>query len=70
MLDQAALNLVDDIGRRLHQMTGEPRNKEYLLQRLQKLPIARVNAAAVLGTAGRRGERSAFVRLWIITLYK
>ena len=36
MLGQAAhaLDLVNDIGRRLHRMTGEPRCKEYLLQRL------------------------------------
>ena len=49
VLGQAALDLVDDIGRRLHRMTGEPRSKEY-----------GGNAAAVLGTAGRSGERDPF----------
>ena len=59
VLGQAALDLVDDIGRRLHRMTGEPRSKEYLLQRLS-IAIQRGNAAAVLGTAGRSGERDPF----------
>ena len=34
VLGQAALDLIDDIGRHFHQMMGEPRSKEYLLQRL------------------------------------
>ena len=34
MLGQAALDFVSDLGQRLHQVTGEARNKEYLLQKL------------------------------------
>ena len=50
VLDQAALGLLSDLGRRLHRATGEPRSREYLVQRLS-IAIQRGNAAAVLGTA-------------------
>ena len=58
LLGQAALDFVCDLGQRLHQITGEPRSKQYLLQRLS-IAIQRGNAAAVLGTA-RVGERDPF----------
>ena len=62
VLGQAALDLIDDIGRHFHQMMGEPRSKEYLLQRLS-IAIQRGNAATVQGTAGRSGERDVFWEL-------
>ena len=58
VLGQAALDFVCDLGQRLHQITGEPRSKQYLLQRLS-IAIQRGNAAAVLGTA-RVGEQDPF----------
>ena len=59
VLGQAALDFVSDLGQRLHQVTGEARSKEYLLQKLS-IAIQRGNAAAVLGTAERDRERDPF----------
>ena len=59
VLGQAAWDFVNDLGWRLHHATGEPRSKEYLLQRLS-VAIQRGNAAAVLGTAGKNGEPDPF----------
>ena len=53
VLGPAALSLVWDIGQRLRKATGEERSKEYLLQRIA-IAVQRGNAAAVLGTVGRR----------------
>ena len=59
VLGQAALGLLSDLGRRLHRATGEPRSREYLVQRLS-IAIQRGNAAAVLGTARGGGEQDPF----------
>ena len=59
VLGQAALGLLCDLSRRLHRATGEPRSREYLLQRLS-IAIQRRNAAAVLGTARGGGEQDPF----------
>ena len=59
VLGQAALGLLCDLSRRLHRATGEPRSREYLLQRLS-IAIQRRNAAAVLGTAREGGEQDPF----------
>ena len=59
VLGQAAWEFVNDLGWCLHHATGEPRSKEYLLQRLS-VAIQRGNAAAVLGTAGKNGELDPF----------
>ena len=53
------MDFVSDLGQRLHQVTGEARSKEYLLQKLS-IAFQRGNAAAVLGTAERDSERDPF----------
>ena len=58
-LGQAALDFVSDLGQRLHQVTGEARSKEYLLQKLS-IAIQRGNAAAVLGTAEKDRDQDPF----------
>ena len=50
---------VSDLGQHLHQVTGEARSKEYLLQKLS-IAIQWGNTAAVLGIAERDGERDPF----------
>ena len=55
MLGQAALSLVWDIGQHLRKATGEERSKEHLLQRIT-IAVQRGDAAAVLGTLGRRED--------------
>ena len=52
------VSFVCDLGQRLHQITVEPRSKQYLLQRLS-IAIQWGNVAAVLGTA-RVGEQDPF----------
>ena len=59
VLGQAALDFVSDLGQRLHQVTGEARSKEYLLQKLS-IAIQRGNAAAVLGTAEKDRDQDPF----------
>ena len=46
---QDAIALVDELGRRIHRSTGEPRSRSFLVQRLS-IAIQRGNSAAVLGT--------------------
>ena len=46
---EEAISLVDELGRRLHLSTGEPRSRSFLIQRLS-IDIQRGNTAAVLGT--------------------
>ena len=48
---EAAEDLIWDLGRLLHWSTGEPRSREYLLQRIS-IAVQRGNTAAVLGMAG------------------
>ena len=55
MLGQAALSLVWDIGQHLRRATGEQHSKEYLFQRIT-IAVQRGDAAAVLGTLGRRED--------------
>ena len=59
VLGQAALDFVSDLGQRLHQVTGEARSKEYLLQKLS-IAIQRGNAAGVLGTAEKDRDQDPF----------
>ena len=59
MMGQAALGLLCDLGQRLHRAMGEPRSRDYLLQRLT-IAIQRGNTVAVLGTARGGGERDPF----------
>ena len=53
VLGEAAVDFTRDLGRRLCKATGEPRSREFLLQRIS-VAVQRSNAAAVLGTMGRR----------------
>ena len=53
MLGEAAVDFMRDLGRRLCKATGEPRSREFLLQRIS-VAVQRGIAAAVLGTMGRR----------------
>ena len=53
VLGEAAVDFTRDLGRRLCKATGEPRSREFLLQRIS-VAVQRGNAAAVLGTMGRR----------------
>ena len=60
VLGEAAEGFIQDLGRLLHRSTGEPRSREYLMQRIS-IAVQRGNPAAVLGTAGssvgaREGE--------------
>jgi len=50
-LGAGAVELLDELGRRITKSTGERRATEYLLQRLS-VAIQRGNAASVLGTVG------------------
>ena len=53
VLGEAAVDFTRDLGRRLCKATGEPRSREFLFQRIS-VAVQRGNAAAVLGTMGRR----------------
>ena len=53
VLGEAAEDFTRDLGRRLYKTTGEPRIREFLLQMIS-VAVQRGNAAAVLGTMGRR----------------
>ena len=53
VLGEAAVDFMRDLGRRLCKATGEPRSREFLLQRIS-VAVQRGSTAAVLGTMGRR----------------
>ena len=55
VLGDAAEDFTRDLGRRLYKATGEPRSREFLLQRIS-VAVQRGNAAAALGTMGRRTD--------------
>ena len=55
VLGEATEDFTRDLGRRLYKATGEPRSREFLLQRIS-VAVQRGNAAAVLGTMGRRPD--------------
>ena len=57
VLGEAAEEFVRELGRRLFKITGEPRSREYLLQRIS-IAVQRGNAAAILGTMGRPQQDS------------
>ena len=53
MFGEAAVEFSRDLGRCLHKITGEPRSREFLLQRIS-VAVQRGNAAAVLGSIRRK----------------
>ena len=53
MLGEAAVDFTRDLGRRLCKATGEPRSREFLLQRIS-VAVQRGHTVAVLGAMGRR----------------
>ena len=55
VLGEAAENFTRELARRICKATGEPRSRQFLLQRLS-IAVQRGNAAAVLGTMGRRQD--------------
>ncbi len=55
VLGEAADDFTRDLGRRLYKATGESRRREFLLQRIS-VAVQKGNAAAVLGTMGRRPD--------------
>ena len=62
VLGDAAEEFAGELGRRLCKTTGEPRSREYLLQRIS-IAMQRGNAAAVLGTMGKPQLDSDFCML-------
>ena len=53
VLGEAAVDFTRDLRRGLCKATGEPHSREFLLQRIS-VAVQRGNAAAVLGSMGRR----------------
>ena len=55
VLGKAAEEFTQELARRIYKATGEPRSRQFLLQRLS-VAVQRGNAAAVLGSMGGRQD--------------
>ena len=63
-----SLAFLEDLGRRMRQVTGEERSLSYLLQRVS-VAVQRGNAASVLGTTGLAVPDTFLVLINIILFY-